>query len=463
MRAAHRRAAAPLLAALAAAAAACASMGAPPGGPEDRKAPELVRTAPESAAVNARPDRVVFEFDETIAERPTGGAGGAATLDAAFLISPRDGEPRVQWRRERLSVRPRRGWRPNTVYTVTLLPGVADLRGNARKEGARVVFSTGATIPETRIEGVAFDWPAGKVITRAFVEAISRPDSTVYVTLSDSAGRFAFAHVPPGRYTIRAFGDQNNNRVLDGRELWDSAAVTLRDTASAELYAFVHDTTGPRLQEVAVADSVTLRARLDKPLDPTQTLTPALFTLRAADSSVVPIVAALAPADFEAQQGEAARSRADSLARADSARAAADTIHKGPRLPRPARDSAGAARDSLARDLPRLARPVPVSEVVLRLGRALAPASAYRLRAVGLRNLLGIPGTSDRIITTPRPKPPSDSARADTAGVPRPVARVDTARAAPRAPARRRPLGGLLGTIGVLGALLAAAVLLRNR
>lgn len=470
---ARRCAAAALL--VAAAFAACASPGAPPGGPPDRRAPELVSITPDSAAVNARPDRVVFEFDEVVAERPTG-AGAAATLDGAFLVSPRDGEPRVQWKRDRLTVRPRRRWRPNTVYVVTLLPGLADLRGNVRTEGAEVVFSTGPTIPQSRLTGVAFDWPAGRPLLRPFVQAISRPDSTVYVTIGDSTGRFAFTHLPPGRFTVRAFGDQNLNRDLDPRELWDSATVTLADTAIADLYAFVHDTLGPRIGEVTVADSVTVRVRFDKPLDPSQELSAALFTLRAADSSIVPIAAALTPRAFEDAQAAAQRARADSAARADSiradsARAAGDTTPRGPRIPRPA--PAQPAPDTAAADTmpegPRMARPVPIAEAVLQLGARLTPATAYRLRASGVRNLLGIAGASERAFTTARPRATTDSTRADSAqprarpdSTRRDSARADTARAAGE-PAPRRRLPWLLRTVGVLGALLLAAIVLRNR
>ncbi|CAA9301417.1 MAG: hypothetical protein AVDCRST_MAG11-865, partial [uncultured Gemmatimonadaceae bacterium] len=302
MRLTARRAAPHLLAGVAiAAAAACASQGAPPGGPPDKAAPLLVRTTPDSNAVGARADRVTFRFDEVVAERPT----GAPSLDALIVVSPRDGDPRVSWRRDAITVRPRRGFRPNTVYTVTLLPGLADLRGNVRTDGAEVVFSTGPTIPRTRLTGVVFDWAAARPVPRALVEAIQvgpgagTRDTTTYVAVADSTGRFAFRHLPTGRYTVRGAADGNNNRTVDPRELFDTVGVALRDTAAIEILAFAHDTLGPRLTGVDVADSVTLRATFDQPLSPGQRLTPALFTVTASDSTRVP-VAAVAPPDTAA-------------------------------------------------------------------------------------------------------------------------------------------------------------------
>src|SRR5687768_12321612 len=109
-------------------------MGSPPGGPERLVPPVLTAVTPESGATNVRARGVMFEFDVVVNDRD---------VDNYFLMSPREGTPRVIWRRDRVEVRPRREFRPNTAYSVTLLPGLADLRGNAMKTGRSVVFSTG--------------------------------------------------------------------------------------------------------------------------------------------------------------------------------------------------------------------------------------------------------------------------------------------------------------------------------
>ena len=123
----------------------CAQQGAPPGGPPDKQPPVLVRVTPDTGAVNTTPPRVVFRFDEVVSERPQ----GAPSLRELFLISPRDGEPDVDWRREAITVRPRRGWKKNAVYTVTMLPGLVDLRGNVRREGGTATYSKWPPIPDT--------------------------------------------------------------------------------------------------------------------------------------------------------------------------------------------------------------------------------------------------------------------------------------------------------------------------
>ena len=364
---------------------ACASQGAPPGGPPDSIPPTLVGIVPESGAVSVRPNRVEFRFDEVVSERPA----GAASLEQLVLISPSDGLPRVDWRRRSIAVRPRRDWKENAVYTVTLLPGIADLRGNSMKSGASVIFATGATIPNTRIAGSLYDWVQGLAPRNGQVEAIALPDSIVYITRADTAGHFVLAHLPPGSYTVRGWVDANNNRGFDPREAYDSASITLRDTASLTLLAFVHDTLPPRINTVQVVDSMTLRVELNQPLDPEQPVDTSLFRVTAPDSSVVPLRQVLSAAAWD-------RARADSIARADT------TARRAPAArPQPA------PRDSVV-----LPRPVPVAEFVLITATPLRPETAYRVIAVEARNLLGRSGTSARVFTTPRIAPADTTRRA---------------------------------------------------
>lgn len=362
---------------------ACASQGDPPGGPPDAVPPVLVGIVPESGAVNTRPERVEFRFDEVISERPS----GAPSLEQLVLISPSDGLPRVDWRRRSIAVRPRRDWKANAVYTVTLLPGITDLRGNTSITGASVIFSTGPTIPDTRIAGILYDWVAGTPARAGSVEAIALPDSIVYVARTDTAGRFALAHLPPGSYALRAWLDANSNRTLDPREAYDSAGVALSDTAAVTLLAFVHDTIPPRINTVQVVDSMTLRVELNQPLDPEQPLDTTRFRLTAADSSALALRAVLTADAWD-------RAQADSIARADT------TTRR-----QPPRQTPAAPRDSVV-----LPRPVPVSRFVVVTALPLQPETSYRLIAVEARNLMGRAGTSARVFTTP-PRAPADTTR----------------------------------------------------
>ena len=393
---------------------ACASASPPPGGPEDKAPPQLVRVAPDTNAVNVGSKYASFYFDETINDRGT----GVQAIDSHFLVSPSDGAPRVEWHRSRIDVSPRHGFRANTAYTVTLLPGLSDLRSNAMKTGATVVFSTGPVIPIHRIKGIVFDWITERPAANAYIEAVS-PDSVVYLAQADSVGQFTVGPMNPGVYLVRGIIDANTNRALDRNEAFDSVRVTVpQSSLFVEVLAAPRDTLPVRLLTVSHADSVTLKVSFDRAVDPTQPVTPAAFHLVASDSSVVPIASVLSPrqeriADSLAQKvaADSLRRMADSLRRVDSLAGKPVPPVVVP-TPTPAtRRAAGARPINPPPETP--SKPAPFTTLTLKLGRPLAPNAEFRLSMTGLRSLTGRSSTSERRFTTPKPlpvTPPADSA-----------------------------------------------------
>lgn len=381
------------LTALAALAMGCASAAPPPGGPEDLAPPRLVRVGPDSGALNFTSKDASFYFDETINDR----GSGAQEVDNYFLVSPSDGLPRVEWHRSRIDVRPRNGFRPNTAYTITLLPGLSDLRNNAMKTGRSIIFSTGASIPTTRIEGIAFDWVQERPLAAAFLEAIT-PDSIRYLAAADSAGRFALGPLPAGSYLVRAFADQNRNRSLDRNEPFDTLRVTVPQAAPAELLVAARDTLPGRIATIVVVDSLTLRVNFTNLLDPAIAPTPADFRLVGGPDSVLVAVASVRTAPQEAAAAVAAREAA-----ADSARKA-DTTRRAPAAP-PAAVPVPTRKGADTLVVPKPSRQAPFNSVTLKLARALTPGTTYRLSTRGLRALSGRTAPSEAGFSTPRPAP----------------------------------------------------------
>ena len=353
----------------------CASPGMPPGGPPDAAAPQILAIIPDSGSVGVKLKEVVFRFDEVVAERPP----SVTTLADLFLISPRNGVPDVSWHRDAIAVKPSDGWRPNTPYTVIMMRGLADIRGNVRNTGVTTFFSTGPAIPRTRITGQVFDWVTGAPAAGALVESFVQPDSIhPYVALVDTGGAFALEHLPPARYTVRAYVDRNKDLGIDPSEQWDSLSVSLTDSARIELLLFVHDTLPPRLRDVAAVDSQTLRVTFDKPMDPAQTITAANFAVVGFDSVPIPI----ASANPEPR----------------------DTIGKAPAPP--PRTAVRARVDTAAPPKRVMSRPTAISTAIIKLQRPLTPKLVYRVRAIGVRNLLGRAGNSERPFTAPAPPAP---------------------------------------------------------
>ena len=382
----------------------CASPGTPPGGPIDVAAPVIVSITPDTGSVGVKPKEVVFQFDEVVAERPP----AVTTLADLFLISPRDGVPDASWHRSAIAVKPSRGWRANTPYTVIMMKGVADLRGNVRNTGASTFFSTGTTVPRTRIAGTVFDWLTGSPAAGALIESFVPPDTLhPYVALADSFGGFVIEHVVPARYTVRAYMDRNKNLGIDPSEPWDSVGVTLTDSIRTTLVIFTHDTVPPRIRDVRVLDSLRLSVSFDKPVDPTQTLGVSNFAVVAPDSSRVPIVSA-GPAVKDTTVPTNPGAGANPPSGANPVTGGNPPTRANPRTGAPARGRAPtqAQRDTSLAANPVMPRPLPITEVVIKLQHPLTPKIIYHVRAIGIRGLTGRIGDSEHSYTAPALAPP---------------------------------------------------------
>jgi len=378
----------------------------------------VVAVRPESGAVV--PDwkgDAVIQFDEVIDEMAGagGGAGGAGAISGLarqVVLSPVIGDVRVSWHRSSIHVKPAEGWKPGRVYRLELLPGIMDLRRNVQKDGRTVIFSTGGELGHATLTGTALAWVEQRTLPRAVIRAARVPDTVAYVTVADSAGGFRLAGIPAGRYVVFAINDQNNNRLRDGREAFDSALVTLDSTATVVLWTFAHDSTGARLRVADFIDSLTFRLTFSQPLAPAVPLDSTRIHVYALpDTTPVALIAVLPPALFDSIQAHE-RARADSLRRAQDTTARRDTSRAPPPAPPAHRQPAaprGAAGDTTARaDTTRIRallrqRPVPFDRVVVRMAQRLEPGRKYFIKVKGATNLNGAAADGQTVLAIPVP------------------------------------------------------------
>ena len=447
---------------------ACAKIEPPPGGPPDTKPPILVSITPESLSVNPGFDgNVNFIFSEVVSEGGSPSQGyGTGDLEKLVLLSPTNKIPVVQWHRSRISVRPREGWRPNTVYRVQLLPGISDIRNNKGVKGGLVTFTTGAPVPDYTLRGIAYDWTASQPMRGGLIEAVLEPDSLVYKGITDSSGTYVFGPLPRGTYLVYVGLDQNRNGKIDPREAYDSVRVEPDSGKVPEIFAFIHDTTPPRLTPPAVQDSVTINLTFTQKLDPYATYdSTAVRVLLLPDSTPIPVLRVMTPAEFDslskldrAKADSAQKEKMDSLARADTSkarpdtsRAKPDTVKARPDTLRRAKPDTGrnAKADTLKRLRPdtagklrpdsvppgarvpgmpaagpgamagqkppvKLSRPPLTDRLVVRLGQPLLPGTKYLVETHDVKNVTGVLGSPKAGFEVPkRPKPTlADSARA---------------------------------------------------
>jgi hypothetical protein len=369
----------------------CARMEPPPGGPPDRAPPHLLTVSPDSGAVLPKfGGAVEFRFDEVISEGGVASQGlGTGDLERLVLLSPSTRVPKVRWRRNRLTVAPAEGWKPNRIYRVELLPGITDLRRNRSDTGAVLTFSTGAAAPTTTLTGVVVDWTTRRPAIAALVEAVLLPDSLPYRTLADSSGKFKFGPLPQGDYIVYGILDQNRDLQRGNREAYDSAKIAAAATDAGELWAFVHDTTPVRIDTVAAIDSVSASIRLSQMLDPKQALSAAAVRLRHLPDSSAVAVTSLLPQALD-----------DSLYR----RAAPDTARRDtvvtppPPAPRP-----GPAPVAVRPEL--TSRPPLFDQLIMRVAAPWKPGDRFAVEIRGLRNVTGTIADVRGILIIPEPKP----------------------------------------------------------
>jgi len=408
--------------ALAGLAVACASTGDPPGGPPDQDPPVIVSVEPESGAVLDRPPGAAnVLLNEVVNERI---AAQRPDIGGAVILSPARGLVTVSWHRDRIEVKPKEGFRPGRVYRLEILPVLTDLRQNRMREGRLVVFSTGPAIPASRLSGALVDWPAGRAGAAQLIEAVLLPDSLGYRAATDSSGTFDLPLVPPGEYLVYGVIDQNNDRVRGPREAFDTVRVTLADTASVELFAFTHDTTGPRLRSVESVDSVTVRLVFDRPLDPTLSLDSTMVTVTPQEDSttLLPVAGVYTQRGLDSVRAREAPARdtTRAAAAAPSDTAAAPVARAGPRRPvARATGEAPAPRRDSTRVMHMLARrPPPTDTRFVRLGAPLVPGARYAIVVDGARSLSGIAGAARGQLSAARPRRDSTRTPADSTRTP---------------------------------------------
>ncbi|MGH7508747.1 MAG: Ig-like domain-containing protein [Gemmatimonadales bacterium] len=400
----------------------CARMEPPPGGPPDAQPPRLIATRPDTlASLGAFRGVAEFQFDEVISEGGTPSRGeGTGDLERLVILSPTTRVPEVSWRRNRITVRPREGWQPNRVYRVQLLPGVTDLRNNRSEEAAVLTFSTGAPRPRRTLQGQVVDWGTSRPAPNALVIATLLPDSLDYRAVADSSGRFNIGPLPDGEYLVTGVLDQNADHRQDSREAYGTARAPRGKSDAGEIWAFVHDTNPPRIQTIAVNDSLSATITFSQKLDPRQRLAARDVRLLLLPDSTPYPVASILPQPVD-DSLHAAAVIPDTAGRADTTRAGR---RAAPRLR--GRADTGEVRTT---------RPPLFDRLVLRVPRPWPPGARLALELRGVRNVTGAAGNPVGVVAVPERAPsPKDTAAVqqprDTAGAARP-------KRPPTAPANR--------------------------
>lgn len=279
-------------------------MEAPPGGPPDSKRPYVAAVYPAPDTVNVSRDLDArFVFSEWVSPD--------AERGKVYLNPPPSRSLRTKLSGNMLEVTTARELDSNTTYTLGLLGTIRDLNGLPLEAPLQLTFSTGPALDPGKAKGLvgvfqappapgafAALYPRGEALRKTFSHLTRRNDSIIvpspqpdpakerpaYISPADSAGRFEFKGVRPGRYGLLGFQDING----DLRPSLGSEALAIGpslDVAAAPgdfptLALAPYDTVPVRLVEArwageTVRDGLaygTVRLKFNRPPHPTLSL-----------------------------------------------------------------------------------------------------------------------------------------------------------------------------------------------
>jgi uncharacterized protein (DUF2141 family) len=200
-----------ILASISILAVSCAVKESPPGGPEDREPPGIVKVDPEPGSTNISIDsRFTVTFSKPMDRTKT---------ESSVFLSPVFWDfPKMKWSGKSLTVIPPEKLEPGKTYVLTVGSDCEGYHRNKMGKSYSFAFSTGPEIDSGSIAGAVFSVESGRLNYDIWAYGISDTASVEflteipdYATQVDSLGGFAISNVSPGRYLVVAVDDRNDD------------------------------------------------------------------------------------------------------------------------------------------------------------------------------------------------------------------------------------------------------------
>lgn len=195
--------------------AGCAQIVAPTGGPRDTTPPKITKTSPENNSSNFKEKtEIKISFDEFMVIDNPG--------EKVMISPPLKAAPTYKTSGKQLIIQFEDTLKENTTYTMFFDNCIKDITESNSIPAFEYVFSTGNSIDSGQIAGKVIDAltlkPEQLVYVMLYTENIDSLPSTqkpYYLTKTNDAGEFKFAHVGITKYKLFALLDKNNNLIFD--------------------------------------------------------------------------------------------------------------------------------------------------------------------------------------------------------------------------------------------------------
>lgn len=196
---------------------ACAVVVHPSGGDKDETPPKALEIFPDSNTTSFDGNEIRIYFDEYFEIQDPN----------AILISPPPKKaPKIEVVKKYLSIRFKEALRDDATYTIQLFDAIKDINEGNVLPALQFSFSTGEQLDTMAFRGIVkeniSDKPQ-KAYTVALFHAdiLSYPDSLrypLYITKTLENGSFYLPSVSQDTFSVYAFNDINNNKILDPGE-----------------------------------------------------------------------------------------------------------------------------------------------------------------------------------------------------------------------------------------------------
>ena len=223
----------------------CANIIPPSGGPKDTIPPRLLSALPVDSVKHFAEKKIILNFDEYI---------DGKDIRTELVVSPVPKiDPIVDTKLRVVTIRLKDSLQPNTTYSLNFGKGIKDVNEGNVLRNFVYVFSTGDVIDKGEFTGHVVIANSGKTDSTIIAMLhVTDSDSAVikdrprYIAKTDSAGRFQFQFVKPGKYWLYALKDEGgSHKYLSKAQLFafaDSPVIIGYNTPPVTLYAYAEST-----------------------------------------------------------------------------------------------------------------------------------------------------------------------------------------------------------------------------
>lgn len=196
----------------------CAQQNQPlSGGTVDTVAPKIIQATPDFYDTNFNGQNITIKFSEFIV---------ANNINDEFFSSPPLNEkPKFKVKGRKLMINLKEPLLDSVTYTFSFGQSIVDLHESNPAKEFEYVFSTYDSIDYHQVSGKILNAYTKKPITDVPVALYAKNDDSIpflqlplYITKTDSSGKFTINRIRVRDYKLFAFEDLNNNLIFDNGE-----------------------------------------------------------------------------------------------------------------------------------------------------------------------------------------------------------------------------------------------------